>query len=272
MKLFLLKVSAFCAGAIFLAACSPEPKAVNQATLETVEVQGISFHDPLPSDKEEPADPEAEADAEVEIVPELVSIDEAASDEELLLNLAAIPAEQSPAASPAPEPVSPEPPAAVEEEQSAPAPVAQAPPAAAPGEYLPVSFDTLAGFPYEEPIPNEGEKPEDVEERRKKDQIPALVQALNGQRTVVEGWMVPMEVADDGSVRSFVLVKTQPQCCFGDMQAMNEWVDVTMTGGKNAEFNVDMPMKVFGELEVGEQMEDGFVLSIYRMKADRVEL
>ena len=122
-----------------------------------------------------------------------------------------------------------------------------------------------------EPIPNEGEKPEDVEKRRLTNQIPPEVMALNGKNAVLEGWMVPMEVADDGSVKSFVLVNTQPQCCFGDMQAMNEWVDVVMKG-KNAEFNVDMPMKVYGQLEVGEKMEDGFVLSIYRMRAERAEL
>jgi hypothetical protein len=150
--------------------------------------------------------------------------------------------------------------------------VAESTPAVSTGDFAPVSFKILSGFKYQEPVPQEGDKPEDVEKRRQDDQIPAEVKSLDGKKAIVEGWMVPMEVNEDGSVKSFVLVKTQPQCCFGDMQAMNEWVDVTMAPGKNAEFNVDLPVKVYGSLEVGEKRQDGFVLSIYRMQGQRVEL
>lgn len=148
---------------------------------------------------------------------------------------------------------------------------AQAPPAGA-SDYQEISFKVLSGYKYQEPLPQEGERPEDVEKRRDNNQIPADVKALDGKKAIVQGWMVPMEVNDDGSVKSFVLVKTQPQCCFGDMQAMNEWVDVAMTPGKTAPFNVDIPVKVYGKLEVGEKVEDGFVLSIYRLQGDHVEL
>jgi hypothetical protein len=139
------------------------------------------------------------------------------------------------------------------------------------GDYNALSFVELAGFKYEEPIPKSGEKPEEVEARRPKNQIPETVMALNGKMAAVEGWMVPMQVDDDGGVKSFVLVKTQPACCFGDTQKMNEWIDVTMKGDVKAEFNVDRPITVYGKLEVGEKVEDGFVLSIYRMAADLVK-
>lgn len=128
----------------------------------------------------------------------------------------------------------------------------------------------LAGYKYIEPVPREGAKPEEIEKERKKNQIPAEVMALTGSKAMVEGWMVPMQVDDNGGVKSFVLVKTQPQCCFGDTQKMNEWIDVTMPAGKTADFNVDRPVKAYGTLEVGEKIEDGFVLSIYRMKAEKV--
>jgi hypothetical protein len=139
-----------------------------------------------------------------------------------------------------------------------------------PTSYKDISFQVLAGYKYIEPVPREGAKPEEIEAERKKNQIPADVIALNGSKAVVEGWMVPMQVDDNGGVKSFVLVKTQPQCCFGDTQKMNEWIDVSMPAGQTAEFNVDRPVKVHGQLEVGEKVEDGFVLSIYRMKADKV--
>src|SRR5690606_32856369 len=65
------------------------------------------------------------------------------------------------------------------------------------GDYVAVSFKKLSGFKYEEPIPGQGgESPE------KTDQIPAEVKKLDGTKAIVEGWMVPMEVAEDGSVKS----------------------------------------------------------------------
>jgi len=183
--------------------------------------------------------------------------------------VADIPADiaQIPSATPVPRAAAPAP--SGEVAGGNPAPQPNSPPAD-PASYQTVSFNTLSGFKYIEPVPKEGAKPEEVEAQRKKDQIPAEIAALSGKKVALEGWMVPMQVDDDGGVKSFVLVKTQPQCCFGDTQAMNEWVDVTMPPNIKAEFNVDRPIMVYGELQVGEKMEDGFVLSIFRMLADKV--
>lgn len=255
-------------GAVLLGGCQ-SAATDDGGQVDVSEVQGISFNDPLPAtadaassstDSSVQAPEVASAPATAEVAPAL-DVADPTSAEDMSLDIAAIPTatpvpSPTPDAAPTPEPETPS------------TTVADA---GSGADFAPISFNVLSGFKYTEPIPEEGEKPEDVEKRRESDQIPADVKALNGKKAVVEGWMVPMEVAEDGSVKSFVLVKTQPQCCFGDMQAMNEWVDVTMKG-KTAEFNVDLPMKVYGQLEVGEKFEDGFVLSIYRMKADRVEL
>lgn len=254
-------------GVILFTGCQDE-QAANQASLDVAEVQGIGFNDPIPADDtatlstDDAATTEVADASEPETIappppPELdapVTADEPAeiTAETAPVDIAAIPS-ATPMPSPTPDPV-------VEQ------PVEIAETNTAGGDYQSISFKQLSSFKYIEPIPGQGE------ETPAEDQIPAEIKKLNGSKAIVEGWMVPMEVAEDGSVRSFVLVKTQPQCCFGDMQAMNEWVDVMMTPGHNAEFNVDMPMKVYGELEVGEKMEDGFVLSVYRMQADRVEL
>lgn len=253
------------AGVAILGGCQ-SPSAQDDDHAEISQVQGISFNDPLPVTAETaelPVSPQSEPSAPVTPAAVELDLSQPASAKTMPLDLASIPT-----ATPVPSPTPDAAPAAEPEPEPEPTTVADAGQSA---DFVPVSFNVLSGFKYTEPIPEEGEKPEDVEKRRESDQIPAEVKALNGKKAVVEGWMVPMEVAEDGSVKSFVLVRTQPQCCFGDMQAMNEWVDVTMKG-KTAEFNVDLPMKVYGQLEVGEKMEDGFVLSIYRMKADRVEL
>lgn len=254
-----LFVAAF-SSMIVLSGCQSEP-AATEAELNVADVQGVSFNAPAPVD--DSATTQVAAATESETVappppPELESGDSAEEAPEIsaetsAMDIAAIPS-ATPMPSPTPDPV-------VEQ------PVEVARASSNPDDYVAVSFKKLSSFKYVEPIPGQGE-----DEAAKTDQIPAEIKQLDGSKAIVEGWMVPMEVAEDGSVKSFVLVKTQPQCCFGDMQAMNEWVDVMMAPGKNAEFNVDLPMKVYGELEVGEKMEDGFVLSVYRMKADRVEL
>lgn len=278
-----------------LSGCGESPQQ-GSATLDVANIQGSSFDEPVaatpaPTDAAPVSTPAPEAAASTP-----VPIAVAAAPTEPAQAAPATPAAEvaqavSPTATPAtlvtaedlPDDISkiptatPPPQVAAASSTPVPAPpVATAPSTVAvpapSGDFQPVTFETLSSFKYEEPIPQEGEKPEDVEKRRDQDQIPAEVKALNGQKAIVQGWMVPMEVNEDGSVKSFVLVKTQPQCCFGDMQAMNEWVDVVMDEGKSAEFNVDVPVKVYGQLEVGEKMQDGFVLSIYRLQGERLEL
>lgn len=225
-------------------------------SVETKELQGSSFAEPAaPPAAEPPA--AAPTDAATAVAFDAAVTPASASD---------VPEDISriPTATPVPRPV-----ASGEVAGGNPAPQPESPPVDE-ASYQTVSFQTLAGYKYVEPVPREGAKPEETEAQRIKDQIPPDVKALNGKKVTVEGWMVPMQVDDDGGVQSFVLVKTQPECCFGDTQAMNEWIDVTMPAGRKAEFNVDRPITVSGNLEVGEKMEDGFVLSIYRMTADRV--
>ncbi len=251
------------AGGLCLTACQDEtPRA--STNLEVADIKGIRFDQPLPEaaattspEKNVLASNAAAAPADSGAAPkDLPTAEDVPDNIALIPSATPVPVDPTPAATPAPEAAAPA--------------VASAP--ADPGSYEEVSFKVLSGFKYVEPMPQEGEKPEDVEKRRNTDQIPPEVKALDGKMAVVQGWMVPMEISEDGAVKSFVLVKTQPECCFGDMQAMNEWVDVIMQPGKSAEFNVDQPVKVYGKLEVGEKTEDGFVLSVYRMQGDRVEI
>ena len=146
-------------------------------------------------------------------------------------------------------------------------------------DFLTVSFDTLGSYFYEIPdlsgtatsqspavkpaadAPKVAAKP--------KDQIPAPIRAFSGKRVAVQGFMVPIRI-EKGATKSFLLVKDQSLCCYGRMPRMNEWVSVKMTGDKAAKFIGDQPVTVFGTLNVGEEIDKGEVLSIYRLEAEDV--
>lgn len=137
-------------------------------------------------------------------------------------------------------------------------------------DFLSVGFDTLAGYYYELPS-NDGEtiKLADPQLAQPKEQIPAPIKALNSKKIAVQGFMVPVKI-EKGATKQFLLVKDQSLCCFGRMPRMNEWVSVKMSGDRATKFIGDQAVTVFGTISVGEEIEKGEVLSIYRMEADDV--
>jgi len=153
---------------------------------------------------------------------------------------------------------------AVERAAPAPSPVPDdAPRSDAPQSLLlslDLTFDDLASYRYE--YPEDGRTP-------KKDQIPATIQKLAGKRIVIKGFMIPLK-NDGEDVVEFVLVRNQNACCFGIVPAMNEWIHVKMDPEKVAPYAIDVPITVFGTLEVGEAYENGLLMSIYRMQSNQV--
>jgi len=155
------------------------------------------------------------------------------------------------------------------------APANLAAPVSSNPDFLSVTFDTLSGFFYE--IPNLSETPEvkpaadapASAKTQKKEQIPAPIKSLGGKKVAVQGFMVPIRI-EKGATKSFLLVKDQSLCCYGRMPRMNEWISVKMSGDKSAKFIGDQPVTVFGKLDVGEEIEKGEVLSIYRMEAEDI--
>lgn len=136
------------------------------------------------------------------------------------------------------------------------------------GVYSKVTFTQLASFDYLMPerkailALGEGGKPES--------QTPGPIAALNGQPVVVVGYMVPVDINAKGEIKSFALTENQLFCCYGIPPAMNEWVMVEMEEGMSAEFFDNMPVAAFGTFDVGEEILDGYVMSLYRMKSNRV--
>lgn len=138
------------------------------------------------------------------------------------------------------------------------------------GKHIKVTFGAIGEFAYEVPDPDEVISGPDPT-KPPKDQIPACIKALNKKQAVLVGFMVPIEVEGDGEavqVKSFALTQNQMFCCFGVPPAMNQWVMVTMEGAPS-KYYADLPVAVYGEFEVGEDIEDGYIMSIYRMRAEK---
>ena len=137
------------------------------------------------------------------------------------------------------------------------------------GKYLKATFRGIGGFDYLEPDPKElraAKDPKTVLDGK----IPAAVKALDGKAAVLVGFMVPIDVNKDGDVTAFALTQNQSFCCYGIPPAINQLIMVNMEDGKAAPYAYDTPVAVYGALHVGEDIEDGYILSVYRMTATEV--
>jgi hypothetical protein len=98
--------------------------------------------------------------------------------------------------------------------------------------------------------------------------IPDEVKALDGKRVVIAGFMRPLTM-HEGLVTSFLLLKSEPQCCMSGPPQLNEWVIVRMTSG-GVKSLPEKPVAVCGKLSVGEHREDGRLRAIYVMDGESV--
>jgi hypothetical protein len=131
----------------------------------------------------------------------------------------------------------------------------------AEGGHVSLTFERLSSWVYEMPAVGIREPRPDI--------FPVSIQALHGKKVAVKGFMIPIAV-DGESVTEFLLVRSRLFCCFGVMPKMNEWLHIKMAAGKKSPYAVDIPITVFGTLAVGEVIERGVVMSLYRMAADEV--
>ncbi|MCY7376193.1 MAG: DUF3299 domain-containing protein [Pyrinomonadaceae bacterium] len=130
--------------------------------------------------------------------------------------------------------------------------------------YQNLDISDLADFDYYTPFP--GEKPD--EKRLAKNQIPEKIKNLNGQKVSLTGFMMPVRVDDNGNVEEFALNGNYDMCFYGAPSQINQWIHVRMQPGTKAKFSHN-PTVVSGTLEVGELVEDGQVISLYRLTGDK---
>jgi len=138
------------------------------------------------------------------------------------------------------------------------------------GGYLPdeieeryewLDFGFLSSFEYPEMV--ELDTDEDPPE------LPADILELDGTLIAIEGFMNPLAFDREG-VSQFALVNDPLNCCFGATPQPNHWIDVTLPEGERTAFYSLDPVAAYGRIEVGELFEDGFLISLFRMRADYV--
>lgn len=130
--------------------------------------------------------------------------------------------------------------------------------------YQSLDIGDLADFDYYTPLP--GKKPD--EKLLAENKIPDAIKNLNGKRVSITGFVMPVDVDREGNVREFALNGNYDMCFYGGPSQINQWVHVKMRDGAKAGFTHE-PTTVSGTLEVGELVEDGQVISLYRLTGDK---
>lgn len=119
-----------------------------------------------------------------------------------------------------------------------------------PEGYAGITWKTIGGFEY-----TEGMK------------LPDDVKALHGKKVAIAGYMMALDEVEN--IREFLLVESLWSCCFGTPPTVNQVLVVRIEGKKGIDYTSG-PIQIAGILDVGEKVEDGFVTSVYRLKADKV--
>ena len=132
-----------------------------------------------------------------------------------------------------------------------------------------VSFEKLAGFRFfvtDEIV----DKTADPLEKTKNclAQIPNEIRALNDRYVSVSGYMLPMKY--EGKLTTeFLLLRNQSLCCYGKPPRITEWVNVRVTG-KGVKPIMDVPVTVTGAFHVGDVRENGELVGVYSLDAQKV--
>lgn len=100
-------------------------------------------------------------------------------------------------------------------------------------------------------------------------QIPDEVRALNDKGVSLSGYMLPMKY--EGKLTTqFLLLRNQSLCCYGMSPKITEWVNVRVAG-KGVKPIMDVPVTVCGIFHVGDVREQGELVGIYSLDAQRVK-
>lgn len=140
---------------------------------------------------------------------------------------------------------------------------ASVPPPHSRDGFLSLGFDQLSQYPYV--LNNDGtigNLP-----NGKLSEIPEDIKKYDGKKVALSGFAIPLSY-EENKPTMFVLAKNQMLCCYGQAPKANEWAIVTMK--KPVELALDKPLAIAGTLRVGEVIEDGVVLCLYRLEGDDV--
>lgn len=139
--------------------------------------------------------------------------------------------------------------------------------------YERVSFSQLF-FKHQPPFDVEHPDGNVTKGSGKKMPLPPEIQALHGQRVAVTGYMLPLEETDKKELKTFIFADSLVNCLFCSMIGYDQWMMgdvVARKPFKITDEQYDEEMTIYGTLEVGEEMIDGQLTSLYRIKAEAYE-
>lgn len=135
----------------------------------------------------------------------------------------------------------------------------------AQAEYKKVDFYDLANFAY-----NPKEPSEVSPHKMDPSGVPARLRPLDGQKIAITGLTIPLGYDIKGS-KEFMLVVSQDVCGFGATPRINEWIHVSMNGGRKVKLAPSTEYRIKGVFHITEQVEDGRVIELYAIDADSTE-
>jgi hypothetical protein len=135
-------------------------------------------------------------------------------------------------------------------------------------EIYAVGFDKLAAFEYTIVDSATGATPEEIEQAKQRDQVPAWVRVYQNQRVALTGYMLPLQVAN-GLAKKLIMMRDVTTCCYGNVPNMNEYVVVTMQG-EGVKAVQDVPVVLVGTLRISETYENGYIVSLYQMDGEKL--
>jgi hypothetical protein len=105
-------------------------------------------------------------------------------------------------------------------------------------------------------------------------QITPKIEALDGKRVRIRGWILPQSVFKQRGIKNFVLVRDNQECCFGPMAALYDCIVVQMNRGKSCNFSTQA-VSVEGKFAI-DILENPFdpkqrPQAVYRLDAELVE-
>ena len=98
--------------------------------------------------------------------------------------------------------------------------------------------------------------------------IPEDVRKLDGAALRTRGYMIPIDQADN--ITEFVLVPSLFDCCFGQPPAIQHTITVRTPKGKALGYFPE-EIVVEGTLQVKEEKDEGFIVSVFQMNCMSVK-
>jgi hypothetical protein len=140
--------------------------------------------------------------------------------------------------------------------------------------YKVVSFDDLY-FNYQPPVDVEHPDGNITKGTKKPMPIPKQIQALNGKKVAIKGFVIPLANSEGQRIKEFLFADELVSCLFCAMLGYDQWMvgeTVDPKGFDIKDDQFDGPITIYGTFDVGPKIENGEFTGLYRIKADGFEV